>query len=45
MNTYQQIINLERLLMEDFKSPNNNSTYKDALKSAIEALKNLHSFY
>ena len=34
MNTYQQIINLEKLLMEDFKSPNNNSTYKSRYELA-----------
>ena len=45
MNTYQQIISLERTLFEDFKSPSNNSTFKEALKSTIESLKRLHSFY
>ena len=45
MDTYQKIISLERTLFEDFKSPSNNSTFKEALKDTIESLKNLQSFY
>jgi len=45
MDTYQKIISLERTLFEDFKSPSSNSTFKEALKDAIESLKRLHSFY
>jgi len=45
MNTYQKIIDLERALMEDFKNSSNNNTYKEGLKTAIEALKSLHAYY
>ena len=45
MNTYQQIVSLEKILFEDFKNPSNNSKFKDALKNAIESLKRVQSFY
>ena len=45
MNTYQLIEELVNRLSKDFENPNNNSTYKDAIKDALSSLNNLKSFY
>ena len=45
MNTYQKIIELQRLLFSDFKNPGINDKFRKELINSINQLEAIQKFY